>query len=218
MSDSGMNTAPDLLKFDRTRVLETLIGQTRELWPLYVNDTNVTDDDLSATSPPTNTPSLAVAIEGFFQNMTLALLSQPRYLTTQVEPVTVTSRMSRNVYIYNANHLWLAYGLGLGLTLLVVGVGCWNVISADTSYSNRFSTVLRTSRGQELDDLVATEYRKGEDPVPRAIQRAQMGIGENLKENVVRNTSREGASQSLLERKLGVVERTRSVSPAISVT
>ncbi|KAI4210070.1 MAG: hypothetical protein LQ351_007060 [Letrouitia transgressa] len=214
MDDSGMNTTRELLKFDRTRVLETLIGQTRELRPLYVNGTG---DSLNATMPPTNVPSLSVAIESLFQNMTLALLSQPRYLTTQVEPVAVTSQMSRNVYVYNAKRLWFAYGLGLGLTLLVVGVGCWNVISADVSYSNRFSTMLRTTRGQELDDLVVTEYRKGEDPVPRAIQWAQMGIGNSLKETVVRNTSREGASPSFWERMSGVVERTRSVSLAASV-
>jgi hypothetical protein len=60
-------------------VLETAIGQTRELWPLYVNGTNATDQGLS--------PAAAAAIEGLFQNMTLALLARPCYLaaTTPVD-------------------------------------------------------------------------------------------------------------------------------------
>ena len=204
---SGKPNSPDILNFDRTRVLETLMVRTRELWPLYVKGTNLTEQNLSNEAFPTESPPLAAAIEGLFQNMTLALLSRRRYLKTQMEPTTVTSRISRIVYIYSARRLWLAYGLGLVLTLLVAIVGCWNVISADASYTNRFSTVLRTTRGLELDALVATDYRNGEDPVPRAIKRARLDIGGSFDVNAARNTPEQGASQSLLKGKSGAAAK-----------
>lgn len=169
---------PDVLEIDRTRVLETATTQTRELWPLYVNITNGTDQGLSPVADSTALP-LATVIEGLFQNMTLALLARPRYLAAQTEPTTITERVPRNVYTYAARRLWIAYGLALALTLLVVGAGCVNVVNAGATYSNRFSTVLRTTRGAELDTLVTTEHRGGEDPAPRAVRQARLGVGSS---------------------------------------
>ena len=190
---------PTILNIDRTRVLETLIANTAELWPLYAKGTDVTGEGGSIEKPPANPPTLATAIESLFQNMTITLLSQPRYLKDQTEPITVISRTSRNIYVYSPTRLWLAYGLGLGLTFVVAAVGCWNVFSANASYSNRFSTVLRTTRGLELDALVEKSHRNGEDPVPRAIKRAQLSIVEGLNTDAVRDKAGEGAGRSLLE-------------------
>ena len=194
--------SPDTVEIDRTRVLETTIAQTRELWPVYVNMTNGTDQGLSSVAPST-AMLLASALEGLFQNMTLALLARPRYLATQSTPTLITEQVPRNVYAYAVQRLWIAYGLALALTLLVVGLGSANLLKAGATYSNRFSTVLRTTRGAEIDTLIPTEYRGGEDPVPHAVRVAKLRLHASLD---ARTDERgEGGEQNLLEGKPGLV-------------
>jgi len=203
---------PDVLEIDRTRVLETAIAQTRELWPLYVNITNATDQGLSPVAPSTALP-LATVIEGLFQNMTLALLARPYYLAAQSKPTTITEHVPRNVYAYATRRLWIAYGLALVLTLLVVGVGCAHVVNAGATYSNRFSTVLRTTRGAELDALIEAQYRGGEEPVSCAVRRARLGVGSSRDARV--DESGEGVGQSLLKGKSGAVTKAVSAKPPL---
>lgn len=75
--------------------------------------------------------------------------------------------MRTNIYVYPAYKLWLAYGIAIGITALIVCFGLAAIVANDASFSPSFSTWMRLSRGAELSGEVKQEDLKGQDPLPR---------------------------------------------------
>jgi hypothetical protein len=98
--------------------------------------------------------SLAYGIEQLFQNMTLSLLSKSQYLAEAGQMTDVVLDRWLNVYAYDQKNLLISYGFALVLTLLACAVGCAKVYRNGVSYSNLFSTVLRTTRHLQSFDAV----------------------------------------------------------------
>jgi hypothetical protein len=98
--------------------------------------------------------SLAYGIEQLFQNMTLSLLSKSQYLAEAGQMTDVVLDRWLNVYAYDQKNLLISYGVALVLTLLACAVGCAKVYRNGVSYSNSFSTVLRTTRHLQSFDAV----------------------------------------------------------------
>jgi hypothetical protein len=98
--------------------------------------------------------SLAYGIEQLFQNMTLSLLSKSQYLAEAGQMTDVVLDRWLNVYAYDQKNLLISYGVALVLTLLACAVGCAKVYRNGVSYSNLFSTVLRTTRHLQSFDAV----------------------------------------------------------------
>ena len=82
-----------------------------------------------------------------------------------------------NTYSYNWKRLWLAYGAATLATLAMVAIGLTSLITTGTSYSNKFSTIIRGSRDETLDVLIGKEDRSGEDPLPPYISKIRFAIG-----------------------------------------
>jgi hypothetical protein len=83
-----------------------------------------------------------------------------------------------NVYDYDQKNLLISYGVALVLTLLACAVGCAKVYRNGVSYSNLFSTVLRTTRHlQSFDALLVGRDQIGADPLPRHLATAQVQLG-----------------------------------------
>jgi hypothetical protein len=165
VSGSGMIT-PDSNKSDHTRVLETNLAFSQELSPLY-------GSFIGSSSPGNGTAPLASTIEELIQNMTIAMLTAPELLKTQGNPTTMSVTTFYNVYHYSWGRLALAYGVAIGLTLIAVLVGMYIIISTGSSYSNKFSTILRMSRYEKLDVLIEERDRRGQDPLPKHIGKAR---------------------------------------------
>ena len=125
---------------------------------------------------------LKTALETLFQNITLSLLAdemlQPNYSSpyAPAEKSEVTFNTFHNVYIYSASTLWVAYGLAIFLTLIALGLGIWSMILNDGTFTNDFSTILRTSRAAELSDELRDEDRDGRQPLPKRLARARIRI------------------------------------------
>lgn len=121
-------------------------------------------------------------METLFQNITLSLLAdemlQPNYSSpyAPAEKSEVTFNTFHNVYIYSASTLWVAYGLAIFLTLIALGLGIWSMILNDGTFTNDFSTILRTSRAAELSDELRDEDRDGRQPLPKRLARARIRI------------------------------------------
>jgi hypothetical protein len=91
---------------------------------------------------------------------------------------------------------------------LIAGIaGCASILSNGASYSNRFSTVLRTTRGQELEELVVHNDRTGVDPLPEHLEKSRIDLRRGQvesqhdvdtwrPENVSEQTSMIGISRS----------------------
>jgi len=128
-----------------------------------------------ALESPSYNRSLASAIEELFQNMTLALFSDARFLRDSEQPVNITISYTRNVYSYSSRNLLISYGTALGLTLLASVAGCLAIFFNRASYTNKFSTIMRTTAGFEY--LVHERDRTGADPLPKHLAKARIHIG-----------------------------------------
>lgn len=166
-------------------------------------------------SPSFNRP-LRAGIEQLFQNFTLALFSEPRFLRDSDKPVNITLSYTRNIYSYSQRNLLLSYGVALGLTLLASLAGCTAIFFNRASYTNKFSTIMRTTAG--FEDLVHENDRTGADPLPKHLARARIDLGrrEGVAANEMRGeTEVEGERRAMMERgnKVPGVISQRSVSP-----
>lgn len=130
-----------------------------------------------ALTSPSYNQSLGSAIEELFQNMTMSLFSDARFLKDSEEPINITRSYTRNTYSYSQRNLLMSYGIALFLTLLASIAGCIAIFWNGASYTHKFSTVLRTTT--ELGELVAKNDRTGADPLPKYLSRARVELGRN---------------------------------------
>lgn len=122
--------------------------------------------------------SLAYGVEQLFQNLTLSLLSTSAFLADTGPLTDVVLDRWLNVYTYNSRNLWISYGVALAFTFLACLLGCTTIYRNGASYSNLFSTVLRTTRRlQEFDSLLTGRDETGADPLPQHLSKARIELG-----------------------------------------
>ncbi|TKA28328.1 hypothetical protein B0A54_16127 [Friedmanniomyces endolithicus] len=141
--------------------LQQVLGSTND--PAY--------QGLMPADPQTTDQSLAAMLEELFQNITVSLMSsvelQPNHQSVTAPPETnVTFVTFQNTYFYSPLKLWLAYGLAIAFAAVAVLVGLAYMYIDEASYSNSFSTIMRTSRGAELSIDIAHEDASGANPLP----------------------------------------------------
>ena len=78
--------------------------------------------------------------------------------------MTVTN--PQNIYTYQSLDLFLSYGIAILAAAISLSIGYLAIVKNGLSYSNEFSTILRTTRGEDLDSLVQDEETGGGDPLP----------------------------------------------------
>ncbi|GIZ41227.1 hypothetical protein CKM354_000454000 [Cercospora kikuchii] len=110
-------------------------------------------------------------LEELFVNVTISLMSEEslQYNSSSPfypPPTNVTLSMRTNIYVYPAFKLWLAYGLAIGVTALIVCFGLAAMVANDAAFSYQFSTLLRLSRGADLSAEIEQEDLDGRDPLP----------------------------------------------------
>lgn len=136
--------------------------------------------DLIEGEMPLTTETAIDALETMFTNLTLSILSSSslRLADDQAKTITASTWRSVNVWEYEPDDLYIAYGCALLATLLCVLWGFYLVFQHNhLSYSIKFSTFLRTTRRKELDGLVAAEDRKGNDPLPKDMKEIKLAFG-----------------------------------------
>jgi hypothetical protein len=171
-----------------------------------------------ALESPSYNQSLASGLEELFQNMTLALFSDARFLRDSEQPVNITVSYTRNIYSYSSRNLLLSYGAALSLTLLASVAGCLAIFFNRASYTNKFSTIMRTTAG--FEDLVHETDRTGADPLPKHLAKARIHLGrrEGAAEEMRSSLEVAGERRAMMERERGrpkapEVSSQRSVSP-----
>jgi hypothetical protein len=75
---------------------------------------------------------------------------------------------SVNEYNYNARDLWLTYGVAIAAATLCTTVGLFAIWSNGAAYQNLFSTFLRTTRDELLQNLIDHEDN-GAEPLPKRL-------------------------------------------------
>ncbi|KAF2093385.1 hypothetical protein NA57DRAFT_81313 [Rhizodiscina lignyota] len=149
-----------------------------------------TNGSLGITPPATQAP-LSQAIEQLFQNITVSLLSNSRFLTPPASspPTTITMFFPQNWYVYTWWRLVAPYAVALLFNLIGCALGLRALHESRASYSQRFSTVLRVARSARLDgEYPSQEERErakatgkvGADPLPKEMENAEVWLDENM--------------------------------------
>ncbi|OAP61920.1 hypothetical protein AYL99_04123 [Fonsecaea erecta] len=123
--------------------------------------------------PSTSNATFARSVENLFENMTMSLLSSNDFIvdfSNETEaagtPLTaVTIYYPQNIYTYEAAQLWLAYGIAILANVLCLLTGMFAMRRNGLSYSNDFTTIMRTTRNPNLDLLVPEAESNGAEPV-----------------------------------------------------
>ena len=108
-------------------------------------------------------------LEDAFELVVLSLFSNPNYyhIETLTDPVNVTIASYPSVYDYRREELFAAYGISLLFALICIFLGFDAIRDNWYTFSNNFSTILRTT--QQLQ-LAETAYEsRGADPLPRRL-------------------------------------------------
>ncbi|KAK0649134.1 hypothetical protein B0T16DRAFT_491818 [Cercophora newfieldiana] len=195
-------------------ILNTVLMQAHEVRRLYQK---VAQDEFTPFTEPLviRNMSIAEAIEELSQNITLSLFSNPYFLqnpsannrsaaaaaTVPRMPVTVTT--PQNAYSYNnPRNLAIAYGLGIGFAVAAVTAGLVCIHAVEGTFSTSFSTILRTTRGAQLDGLVHPSEMHGKEPLPKRLGRMKVLLGGSnsiLRFTKVEGQGREGSVESEVE-------------------
>lgn len=120
-------------------------------------------------------PEFQNSMVELFQNVTLSMLNFPTLRqdasTADFVPTTVTTYPA--VYDYQPLRLWIAYGVSILLTIFCAIIGLFAIKSNGASYSNKFSTFVRTTRNTNVYDLVSGTDN-GANPCPEDLKRARV--------------------------------------------
>lgn len=187
----------DQQSVSQTSIMTTNLVDSAELSNLYHNmefcgmganssTCSVDEYGVNNSTAPSTRP-LSMAIEQLFENMTLSLFSDARYLTGPGSEnslkTNVTIFLPQNRYVYTQWRLIAPYTAAVVLSLLASLVGLRALYSNGVSYGDRFSTVLRMTRQAKLEGDFEGEEKKlvGADPLPPALGNAKVWLGEEIK-------------------------------------
>lgn len=83
-----------------------------------------------------------------------------------------------NLYNYNSRNLLISYITAVVFAFIGTTVGIFSIIANDRSYStpNSFSAILRTTRNQDLDELVGAKSL-GVEPLNKSLANTRLRFG-----------------------------------------
>ncbi|PMD36323.1 hypothetical protein L207DRAFT_587331 [Hyaloscypha variabilis F] len=120
--------------------------------------------------------TLSEALEQIVLNATLSLFSDSYFLqnstTASILPVLVST--PQNAYVYNSENLFIAYGLGILISAIVVIVGIACIWASGNSFGASFSAILRTTRNAQLDTIVPAKETQGTFPLSKELGKTKL--------------------------------------------
>ncbi|KAL7814198.1 hypothetical protein V8C44DRAFT_326045 [Trichoderma aethiopicum] len=160
----------------RTQILSTVLTQASDMQNLQRGFGNT--GILGAKSGSGTNLTMAETLEQLVSNITLSLFSSPELLRSFDNSTTgnVTVWTSLNEYSYNPRNLYIAYGTGMFATLAVVAVGLACIGASSNAYKASFSTILRTTRNEELDLLVPPGETSGAEPLSKDLAKTKLSF------------------------------------------
>lgn len=175
-----------------TQILSTVLANTNEMAALnfaqqtaqsLTNKTSGLAFDQATSLLPTWTSDarrpLIQVMEELYFNITMSMASSPALTYNASSPlapgqVDVTFDLFGNVYSYESDKLWLAYGVAIGVTVLNVMIGLWTVARTGASFMDKFSTIVRAARNANIEVDMFEERLAGKDPLPKTMAKAEM--------------------------------------------
>ncbi|GKT52227.1 uncharacterized protein ColSpa_12408 [Colletotrichum spaethianum] len=145
------------------QVIQTQVGMTT-----LAKDLGFFENQTS--NQPEGGHEIPTFLEEMFRNITLSLMSQAELNPAEPIQADIETHAYQNIYIYSATALWIAYGVAMGITFLSITIGTWAVAAAGSSYSSKFSTILRLAFNVHLSEYLELRDTGGEDPLPDRLE------------------------------------------------
>ncbi|KAE9381012.1 hypothetical protein N431DRAFT_363157 [Stipitochalara longipes BDJ] len=172
----------------RTQITNTVLMETMELQGLLNAGAGL--GGIKGLSEPLSIANMTMskALEEIIQNATLSLFSDSYFLqnssTTPIRPITVST--PQNAYVYNRRNLFIAYGLGIliSITLVIVGLIC--IWASGDSFGASFSAILRTTRNVQLDAIVPAKETHGTFPMSKELGSTKLILRKQVCEEGMR--------------------------------
>ncbi|EKJ72312.1 hypothetical protein FPSE_07541 [Fusarium pseudograminearum CS3096] len=120
--------------------------------------------------------SMSDALEDLFANLTISLFSHSQFLQAKsaASRILVNHSTTQNEFSYEPRNLLAAYGVGLLLAWLIVIVGLLCIKSASASYRSSFSTILRTTRNPDIDNIIPITESTGAEPLSKHLSNVRL--------------------------------------------
>ncbi|KAN0096013.1 hypothetical protein V8E51_014818 [Hyaloscypha variabilis] len=157
----------------RTQIMSTVLMESIELQGILrrYDSTNGLSEQLSIANM-----TLSEALEQIVLNATLSLFSDSYFLqnstTASILPVLVST--PQNAYVYNSENLFVAYGLGILISAIVVIVGIACIWASGNSFGASFSAILRTTRNAQLDAIIPAKETQGTFPLSKELGKTKL--------------------------------------------
>jgi hypothetical protein len=170
--------------YETGSALQTDLAYTKELFPVYNSTINTTMTYNKAVLDARNSQHyqrpLAGVIEEMFQNMTMALLSKNTFLGHATVDTNVTVQATANTYVYSPRNLVLSYCFAIVFSFVTVVPGLVSLWNGGSSYSNKFSTTMRTTCGPALSRLLEDQDMTGADPLREELGNQKIQVGTDM--------------------------------------
>ncbi|KAL5619769.1 hypothetical protein FOVSG1_001991 [Fusarium oxysporum f. sp. vasinfectum] len=151
----------------QTQIMSSVLMDAKEMQVL--GGINAATDRSEAPESVIGNISMADALEQLFTNATISLFSNSKLLQndTAASHGNITYLTTQIAFSYEPRNLFIAYGMGLLASAIIVIVGLLCIKSASASYATTFSTILRTTRNPDIDTIIPAAETSGAEPLSR---------------------------------------------------
>ncbi|SCO80616.1 uncharacterized protein FRV6_04829 [Fusarium oxysporum] len=151
----------------QTQIMSSVLMDAKEMQVL--GGVNAATDRSEAPESVIGNISMADALEQLFTNATISLFSNSKLLQndTAASHGNITYLTTQIAFSYEPRNLFIAYGMGVLASAIIVIVGLLCIKSASASYATTFSTILRTTRNPDIDTIVPAAETSGAEPLSK---------------------------------------------------
>ncbi|KAJ4031899.1 hypothetical protein NW761_012955 [Fusarium oxysporum] len=151
----------------QTQIMSSVLMDAKEMQVL--GGVNAATDRSEASESVIGNISMADALEQLFTNATISLFSNSKLLQndTTASHGNITYLTTQIAFSYEPRNLFIAYGMGVLASAIIVIVGLLCIKSASASYATTFSTILRTTRNPDIDTIVPAAETSGAEPLSK---------------------------------------------------
>ncbi|KAI1053456.1 hypothetical protein LB506_012547 [Fusarium annulatum] len=179
-----------VMRATQTQIMSSILMDAKEMQVL--GGVNAARDRPTAPDSVIGNISMADALEQLFTNATISLFSNSQLLQndTTASRGNITYLTTQIAFSYEPRNLFIAYGLGVLASAIIVIIGLLCIKSASASYATTFSTILRTTRNPDIDTIVPAAETSGAEPLSKHLgdtrlvlrrqERKLEGMGEDM--------------------------------------
>ncbi|KAF4440706.1 hypothetical protein FACUT_3244 [Fusarium acutatum] len=158
-----------VMRATQAQIISSVLMDSKEMQVL--GGVNAATDRPEAPDAVVGNISMADTLEQLFTNAMISLFSNSKLLQndTAASHGNITYLTTQIAFSYEPRNLFIAYGLGLLASAVIVIIGLLCIKSASASYATTFSTILLTTRNPDINTIVPAAETSGAEPLSKQL-------------------------------------------------